>query len=497
MWFALSEFIDNSTQSRMNYGAIIDDVLKSEGRPLTVEVTYDHQWKTLKITDNSIGMTHQDLVNALKIAQPTSDSKGRSKYGMGMKTAACWIGTEWSVTTCEWGSGEEWTATVNVADVAKGKTSIPLKMRKVSDDQHYTTIKIWKLNRSIPKRAEETIMTYLGSIYRMDIRAGRLIVLFNEKPLPLPEEMEFAKYEDGTIARHQVDVHVNGKRVHGWFGVLRTGGRKFGGFSLFQHDRQIRGYPDAWKPRSVFGGVEDEGSNTLVSQRLTGELILDGFEVSHTKDAIQFQGDEEDLLEKILVEHTLALKRFAASMRKGSAAKATWDKERLAELLREAKDEFGSSEFKDSMIGATLPPLEVIKQANQRQEESLSESDLVFEIPDVGEGIGVRVAFQGRSEYDPHLSFVPHEKGITVIINQLHPYYVAIESEERVREILFQYIYDAVAEFRVGQRLGRQEPDAVRKLKDQLLRSKITRMEVQETRHAEDELDKIKKSIGG
>lgn len=124
----------------------------------------------------------------------------------------------------------------------------------------------------------------------------------------------------------------------GWFGVLLKGSRKFGGFSLFQHGRQIKGYPDAWKPRSVFGGVDDEGSNTLVSQRLIGEIVLDGFEVSHTKDDIVWQADEYDRLEEFLIERTQELKRFALSMRKGDTSKTAWDRERLKEIMQEAKE---------------------------------------------------------------------------------------------------------------------------------------------------------------
>lgn len=99
MWFALAEFVDNSTQSRLNYGALVDDLLKTEGRPLTVSIVHNRQTKEITIEDNSIGMTKDDLIAALRIANPTADSKGRSKYGMGMKTAACWIGATWSVTT--------------------------------------------------------------------------------------------------------------------------------------------------------------------------------------------------------------------------------------------------------------------------------------------------------------------------------------------------------------------------------------------------------------
>lgn len=36
MWHALAEFIDNSTQSRLNYGSIIDDVLAQENKSLVV-----------------------------------------------------------------------------------------------------------------------------------------------------------------------------------------------------------------------------------------------------------------------------------------------------------------------------------------------------------------------------------------------------------------------------------------------------------------------------
>src|ERR1700691_1733470 len=92
MWFALAEFVDNSTQSRENYDYMLNDILKEEGAPLTVKIVHNRQTKELTIEDNSIGMTKDDLIAGLRIAQPTPDSKGRSKYGMGMKTAACWLG---------------------------------------------------------------------------------------------------------------------------------------------------------------------------------------------------------------------------------------------------------------------------------------------------------------------------------------------------------------------------------------------------------------------
>jgi superfamily II DNA/RNA helicase len=58
MWYALAEFVDNSTQSRVNYGSLIDDVLKSEGKPLQIDIRYNKLTRELRV---------EDIVLALRI----------------------------------------------------------------------------------------------------------------------------------------------------------------------------------------------------------------------------------------------------------------------------------------------------------------------------------------------------------------------------------------------------------------------------------------------
>ncbi len=266
MWFALAEFVDNSTQSRLNYGNLIDDALRQEGQPLTVSIVHDRPNKTLTIADNSIGMSRDDLVAALRIAHPTPDSKGRSKYGMGMKTAACWIGAHWTVTTCELGSGEEWTATIDVDAIANHSAKVPLTMRTVSRDDHYTRITISKLRRVIQTRSEKTIKEYLGSMYMFDLRPDNgqvaMKLTYNGDEVLPPEDREWDTDPSGTVMKRDLPLFtIDGKSISGWIGVLRKGGRKYGGFSMFQHGRQIQGFPSAWKPSVIFGGVDDEGAN--------------------------------------------------------------------------------------------------------------------------------------------------------------------------------------------------------------------------------------------
>ena len=58
-------------------------MLKEEGSPLVVEIVHDRIQRQITIKDNSIGMTRDKLEAALRIAVPTGDSVGRSKFGMG------------------------------------------------------------------------------------------------------------------------------------------------------------------------------------------------------------------------------------------------------------------------------------------------------------------------------------------------------------------------------------------------------------------------------
>lgn len=68
------------------------------------------------------------------------------------------------------------------------------------------------------------------------------------------------------------------------------------------------------------------------------------------------------------------------------------------------------------------------------------------------------------------------DKGVIhIIINRLHPYYVA-RPVDAIYECIRQYIYDAVAEFRVAQ-LIQVTPDSVRRMKDALLRAEANRVE--------------------
>lgn len=488
MWHALAEFIDNSTQSRLNHTSIIDDVLRQEGRPLLVEMVHNRVERTITITDNSIGMTRDDLLAALQIGKPTPDSRGRSKYGMGMKTAACWIGKLWRIETCEWASGLRWTAVVDVDAVCRGE-KVRLISTPAGTEEHGTKITISGLHRNIQKRTEETIRNYLGSMYRFDLIGGQTKMLYNGVEIPPIDNNDVDTDPVGKPMKLDIPAGtvINGKSISGWIAVLKkgSGGRKYGGFSLFQNQRQIQGFPNAWKPRAIFGGVDDEGANNLVAQRLTGLINLDGFEVSHTKDAILFQDDEEHELETFLKDFTKDYRDYAARRRDAKAT--TWSREKIRELMDDMKKELSSPEFKDVVSNALLPPIEVITTSNQQQLKQLTEEDAVGEF-DVSPELRVKVSVQESSSYEPYVILVADAVPgtIHVIVNRLHSYYASLESNEAIEECFRQYVYDAIAEYRVSKLTAKVSWDSVRLLKDSLLKAQIVRIENRALREQEE-----------
>jgi hypothetical protein len=314
-------------------------------------------------------------------------------------------------------------------------------------------------------------------MYRFDIASGRLRIVYNGEDVAGPGEYDIDTDPDGNLMRRELpEKEIDGKKVRGWVAVLRRGGRKYGGFSLFQEQRQIQGFPNAWKPRNIFGGVDDEGANNLVSQRLTGLIELDGFKVSHTKDAILFAGDEEEELERLLEDFTRDYRNYAVK-RRGKSGQP-WTREKVRDLVESMKKEFSSEEMKDTVNNTMLPPIEAILRNNQAQLAALSDEDKISTI-DVVSDLRVIVWLPEKSEYEPHLTIaVGAEPGtIHVIINRLHPYFCALESTDAVDEAIRQYIYDAIAEYRVSKLTGKVNPDSVRRLKNDLLRVQVVRLE--------------------
>ena len=177
-------------------------------------------------------------------------------------------------------------------------------------DEHYTVVEIKDHNQQFVGRRLGLTKLHLSSMFRRDLKKKILTLRWNDEILTwdLDSDDVFLKSrQTGVPYKRHFDFNVSTdeygtKEVKGWVGVLRSGSRARAGFSILHADRVIKGYPDSWRPGKLFG-QQLHGSNDLVNQRLFGEIDLDDFEVSHTKDHIVFQGDEEEQVEDGLFEN--------------------------------------------------------------------------------------------------------------------------------------------------------------------------------------------------
>lgn len=471
-WHALAEFVDNSTQSYFQHRAELD---AGGTRGVAVSITYDRQSGTIRIVDNAMGMSYSELDRCMHIGLRPSDTSGRSQYGMGLKTAACWLGNRWTVTTKRFQETTEHSVTVDVRSVGSGNDILPYEStpgRNPSD--HYTVIDISDLNRSFQGRTIGKIRDYMRSMYRQDFRVGVLRLQWNDEPLTWEElDDQLLVASDGAPYKRDFLFTIEGKRVSGWVGILERGSRSKAGFSVLHRDRVIRGWPDSWRPETIFG--QFQGSNDLVNQRLVGEVHLDDFDVSHTKDDILWIDDEEDRVQDRLRDECSDYRQIALTHRRDADGRRPSDLETqtaVQELVRELR----SPEMVDLI---TLSPVEEVQVASVIEKavlNSVKNSPATFSAT-IDESLSVKGYLTALSVSDPYVTYdlanavtSPDMPELIVVINTNHPHWGQLSGSEGVLNYLRHCVYDAVAEWQAGRKAGSIQPGTIKQLKDHLLR---------------------------
>ena len=477
-WYAFAEFIDNSTQAYFYNKAELDPIFKANSDKLRVAITYDRQADFIKIEDNSIGMNEAELDKALKVGTPPDNPNGRSKYGMGMKTASSWFGNYWTLETKKLNESNAYKITIDVNQIGntEGETDLTPEVIASTPETHYTILTISNLNRKLVGRTLAKIKEYLSSIYRFDIMEGIEITWNGSKLEWHGFDDELYVTPDGVRYKKYFEFEINQKAVNGWVGVLGrgAGSRKKAGFSIVQNKRVIQGWPTAYKPSSIFGEQED-GSNDLVNQRVVGELFLDQFSVSHTKDKIVWEDEEEDQLDIKLGQVCTEARELALTLR--------FQKEDIKDELPKFKEaalnvfeaELKSAQLKDYLATVQPVPEEIIEASFKNTSNSAEGEDEPDLTVDVGSGndiIHVHVYFNEKSEYEPYVlvETTIEDNKVIIIINMLHPHIQEMKSEDSLLNFFRHCVYDGVAEWKAIKLRGSIQPYTVKFLKDGLLR---------------------------
>ncbi len=477
-WHAIAEFVDNSTQSYFDNQAVLDEHMKDEeDKILTVSIVYDRQAGMLRITDNAMGMSGDDLEHALHVARPPVNTTGRSKYGMGMKTAACWMGDQWTITTKKLGEKYEHYVVVDVNKVAEDhQDGVVHKHTLKPEERHYTIVTVVSMNRKFHGRTLGKIADFLRSMYRSDLRKGILSLRWQDGILTWDSfDERLLVAANGKKYRKDFEFDVDGKKVRGWVGVLDKGSRADAGFSILQANRVVKGWPDAWRPSRLYGQLQ--GSNDLVNQRLVGEIHLDGFDVSHTKDNILWRDSQEEDVETGLKEHCTDYRDFAKKRRKAGDDQRGPNEAAIRIALDDIEKDLTSPEMVDRIQISTIPPPEVIGANKERTINSIvtTWTPTLQGTINSRPPISWKIFLQEMSPNDPYVvSDSTKRDEIIVIVNRSHPYFCTqLAGPESLRDYLRQCIYDSVAEWHARAKTSGIDPDTIKLLKDGLLRVPI------------------------
>lgn len=367
-WFALAEFVDNALDSFLRCRKALAKANGGQSE-LTVAIEMESEaGGRIVVRDNAGDIQDSEFPRAFRPAELPPDRSGLSEFGMGMKSAACWFAQKWEVRTSAFGEPVERTVSFDIAKIVNEKNDrLAVKVKPIAAGAHFTEVSMWDLHHPPKGRTIGKIKEHLASIYRVYLRGGTLKLTFNGEALKYDEPAvlkapPFNRPTDPPVEwRKAINFDFgDGQRVRGFAGLRETASTSYAGLALFRRNRLIQGSGDEpYRPQVIFGNP-----NSYRYQRLFGELHLDGFDVSHTKDGFRWEEHEELFLERLkeqLEQEPLNLLEQAEGYRakqskksvQATAQKAT---DHVAEAVEHELASILESEAENPATPTPLPP---------------------------------------------------------------------------------------------------------------------------------------------
>ena len=339
-WYAIAEFVDNSTQSFYSHEK---ELYRHGIDSITVHINYDFEKDILVIRDDAYGMEIDDFTRAVKVDSPPEDKEGRNEFGMGLKTAASWFGNIWSVESTQFGSENKYYTEINIQELReKNLNSIEIISVDCDPNEHGTIITISGITKRIDAgRTKGKIVQLLESMYRRDLNSGKVNIWFNDVLLHF-DEYKCLEFRD-TLWRKEIDFSFQHNqaihRVKGFVGILANGGFGRAGFALFRRGRVVIGGEDQnYKPFRIF-----QQAQSTIAHKLFGEFDLEDFPVNQAKDGFVWDDGLEDAFIEELRDHIQDYIKIARMTNKERAKEEEFSDEASNKVHNEVK------EFADSL----------------------------------------------------------------------------------------------------------------------------------------------------
>lgn len=305
-WFALAEFVDNAVQSYLANKERLE-ALHGPDFKLKVSIAIEPvEPARIVIRDNAAGIAQRDFPRAFRPAAIPPDRTGLSEFGMGMKSAACWFAPRWSARTKALGEAAERVVRFDVASIVRDQIEeLEIDETPAATNAHFTEILLEEPYHIPTGRTLGKIKDHLTDIYRVYVRDGLLELRVNTELLeynpPRLLNAPYARRHDDGAKEWFCEIKFDlggGLSAHGFAGLMDPMNTNRSGFALFRRGRLIEGSGDeGYRPAYIFGQP-----GNFRWRRLFGELHLEGFEVSHTKDGFRWDENEQPFLELLREE---------------------------------------------------------------------------------------------------------------------------------------------------------------------------------------------------
>lgn len=370
-WFALAEFVDNAIQSFIT----MRNMGRKSRNPLTIAIDVGSlEEDYIVIKDDAAGIALNDFARAFEVGSPPPDPSGLSVYGIGMKSAAAWFAQEFTISTTVRGEPVRHVVHFDFPHIVQNLIEeLTVTVSPAALSEHGTEITLKKLRHPIQKATHAKVRNHLASIYRNYIRGGDVRLFYRGEPLTYetPEILKAPPFQSPQASpfewRKEINIELtSGEKLHGFAALRATGRASASGFSLYRNMRVITGLDDdPWRPVEIFGY-----GNSYRSQRLYGELHVEGVKVAYSKNGFLWRASEEEIIEKL---------RFALDARplqllkqaEGHRSRVLEPRQRAAatrafEETIKAVNEAMNNELVDRVLDAaeTTPPEELPKAAS-------------------------------------------------------------------------------------------------------------------------------------
>ena len=452
-WYAIAEFVDNSTQSYMSHEremSLIPDFEK-----LVVRVNYDAVNNTLSITDNAFGMELERFKDAILLDAKSSLQTGRNEFGMGLKTAASWFGNVWHVSSTQYGSKNRYTATK-----LKKYSLNSVVIHRTDEDEniHGTEILIEDVTKKIKgSRTITKIRDLLSSMYRRDINNKNIEIFFNDEPIFFQQYPILTNFRGKSWKKDlNFEVIFNEEvfNVTGFVAIMNPGSFPKAGFALFRQDRVVVGGTDNnYKPAQIFGQAQSQKS-----LKLFGELNMNDFPVNQAKDGFIWDDGLEDEFISALKDNIQEYINIADMSIRERASEVQYSEESSEKVEKEVTNTINNAfgersenkienekettnntlEAEDKSTDDVQEYVETV--LNNNAEEQIINAKRQYNIPlNLVNSVKFTVQWaRGNNKYWIEYNEIEHDH-YEVLINIDHPFFLPFSKEDGFQKVLEKF----------------------------------------------------------